>query len=256
MKKVIAIIAASLSFAVLAAPRVGYYTPEIGLFKKKMTLKNNIIPVKHTTLTNRTGNVSVREYVCTNCLPVGTHMFVFKDNNYKAYILDAAEGWKGATVLNTSGLPNANSGDLDEILSVGSGIWIRPPDPVEGEYNVLVLGQLLTATNSTILAGKSNLIANPKEVQRWLDLGGDPSSKATISGPFANGDTILRLRSENFKNLAPDQIVYNSKSNKWYSVTLSGNEVSCVETNKLLIGMYQGLWYVSKGSSNITIDWK
>ena len=255
MKNVIAIIAASLSLAALGIAQEhtsGYYTPTICVFKKTLTFKNNVVPVRYVSLagTNENENVKVNEYFSTNCLPNNTYLYLFTNNTYKAYVLNASTGWQPATPVSTINGSTANAGDLTQTLQVGSAAWIQLPSaPGVGETNlVITVGQISSHTNSTIIAGEPNLIANPN---------GDSGKNIIthLSGIKAKGDTILLLPSVNIPNPSADQIVYNATKGKWYKITMNGKEVAYDEVASLTVGIYQGVWYVSKGSSNLTVDW-
>ena len=244
MKKILTIAVASIAVAAIADP----FSPEVGVTTLSLTQKNNIIPVQFTSLADG-GNVTADALVCTNNIPLNSHLFVYDANSgYTAWEL-GQNGWSG---MDVSGGGSASiegitySGGADEkTLSAGSAIWLSFPElskPTSGSpVLVSVYGKVATSTNVTIVAGKSNLLCNPTASAKSLD--------TVLSGKtLSNGDTI-QLIEETFSA----NYVYLSTESSWYKIE-PGRTPAKVDSLPAL-GQYQGVWYKSNGSSNIEITW-
>ena len=245
MKKILTIAVASIAVAAIADP----FSPEIGVTTLSLTQKNNIIPVQFTSLA-ASGAVTAGALVCTNNIPLTSHLFVYDANSgYTAWELGAG-GWSGMDVAGGSGTASIEgitySGGADQkTLSTGSAIWLSFPEsskPTSGSpVLVSVYGKVATSTNVTIVAGKSNLICNPTTSTKSLG--------AVLEGKtIANGDTI-QLIEETFSA----NYVYLSSASSWYKIEpgKSPEKVGSLPS----LGQYQGVWYKSNGSSNIEITW-
>lgn len=243
MKKILTIAVASIAVAAIADP----FSPEIGVTTLSLTQKNNIVPVQFTSLGNG-GPVSAGEIVCTNNIPLTSHLYVYDaESGYTVWELQQS-GWVGLDVMadtTMDGLP-IPSGDADsKTIAAGSAIWLSFPEsskPTSGSpVLVSVYGKVATSTNVTIVAGKSNLLCNPTASAKSLD--------AVLSGKtLSNGDTI-QLIEETFSA----NYVYLSTASSWYKIE-PGKAPAKVDSLPAL-GQYQGVWYKSNGSSNIEITW-
>ena len=231
MKKILTIAVASLVIAAVADS----YSPQIGVTTLSLSLKNNILPVQFTSLTN--GNVTADALVCTNNIPLNSYLFVYNDG-YSAWQLQET-GWVGLGISSDiGGISSATAGAANTELIAGSAIWLSFPD-AKATRLVSVYGKVAASTNITIVAGKSNLICNPKGTDATL----------VFSDGFTptKGDKITVVGTETYSGY----YVYNGTV--WKKVTVSGME----DAGTISIPAYCGCWYVSKatGASPGSIVW-
>lgn len=227
MKKLLSLAVASFAMAAVAVD----YSPTIGVTQITTTNKNTIVAVPFNSLADG-GNMSVTNLVCTNGLDNGTHIYVFKGGKYKAWTLDAANGWTALdTVSGNSDLAVPSAGD-DLVASPGA-IWVVLPKAPAESKTFCIYGQYTNATETAITAGANNLVANPLQSAATFVLNGTP----------AKGDVI---------------IIPNDGASESYSYGRGGWVVNGVsfELSYITIKVGQGFWYVSKlGSGVSTITW-
>lgn len=238
MKKILTIAVASLAIAAVAD---NTYSPQIGVTTLNLTQKNNIIPVQFTSLAG-SGNVAADALVCTNNIPLGSNLYIYQDNAYTAWTL-GTDGWEARDIEGSAadgiyskpGVPAEN-----QVLAVGSAIWLS----LNGSTSATVsfYGKVASSTNSTIEAGKCNLLANPTSSS--VDI------IAKIGNNASAGDVIRLVGSQ-------EQISRNGKNNDWGKFDPNANSGmgGIATVTSLEVSSYQGFWYYSKGSGNITINW-
>ena len=233
MKKILTIAVASLAIAAVADT----YSPQIGVTTLDFTHKNNIIPVQFTSLAG-SGNVAADALVCTNNIPLGSNLYIYQNNAYTAWTL-GTDGWEARDIEGSAAdgiysKPGIPAGD--QVLAVGSAIWLS----LNGSTSATVsfYGKVASSTNSTIEAGKCNLLANPT--------GGSVDIIAKIGNNASAGDVIRLVGSQ-------EQISRNKDATKWGKFNPMTGGVD--EVTSLSVSSYQGFWYYSKGSANITINW-
>ena len=231
MKKILTIAVASLAIAAVADS----YSPQIGVTTLSLNKKNNILPVQFTSLTN--GNVTADALVCTNNIPLNSYLFVYNDG-YSAWQLQET-GWVGLGISSDiGGISSATAGAANTELIAGSAIWLSFPD-ANATRLVSVYGKVAASTNITIVAGKANLICNPKGTDADL----------TFSSGFdtTKGDKITIVGTETYSGY----YVYNGEA--WKKV--EGSEIK--DAGKISIPAYCGCWYVSKATGDTagTIQW-
>ena len=225
MKKLLSLAVASFAMAAVAVD----YSPTIGVTQITTTNKNTIVAVPFNSLADG-GNMSVTNLVCTNGLSSGTHIYVFKGGNYKAWTLDAANGWAALdTVSGNSDLAVPSAGD-DLVASPGA-IWVVLPEAPADSKTFCIYGQWADITATDITAGANNLVANPLQ------------SKATVgfTGSPVRGDTIVIPQDG-----TPESYTYGKKgwTSDGASATLPNIEVG------------QGFWYVCNSTSTVTkVTW-
>ena len=228
MKKLFLIAVASVAVAAVADS----YSPTIGVTQISTTNRNTIVAVPFTSLADG-GNVSVTDLVSTNGLGVGTYIYVFKDNTYKAWSLQNS-GWAPVnTVAQNDEISIPSSGD-DLVASPGA-IWvILPTAPVAPESKTFcIYGQYTNVTESAVAVG-SNLIANPLQSDATITLTGTPAVNDTLIVPN-DGD--------------PVSYIY-TRRNKWVSGGVANDNLSPV------IKVGQGFWYIARDGSTVSkITW-
>ena len=250
MKKLLSIAVASVAVAALADP----FSPTIGVTQITTSLKNTVIPVQFSSLTN--GNVTADSLVCTNGLPNGTCLYIFDgtSQSYSAWVLGNT-GWVGATRAGVDGIDAAAAAE-GQVLAVGSALWISLPEAAETTFSLY--GKVATATNTTIIGGtkaapKYNLVANPT--------GADIEYSVLIDKLSAlnpqSGDTASPLIGR-FKG----NFVYDGT--QWKFITTNpANGSMVIMTMEDFFGAFgddekfpahAGFWYVSKGGAG-QISW-
>ena len=158
MKKLLSAAVAAVSIAAMADIN---YSPTIGVTQITTTNKNTIVAVPFTSLAGDTA-ISVKDLVCTNGIDVGSWIYVFKDNSYKAWQL-ADTGWAAATtaVEGDSGYSIPATGD-ENVASPGA-IWVILKDaPQAGTpKSIYIYGNYTNQATQVTVAAGNNLIANP-----------------------------------------------------------------------------------------------
>ena len=240
MKKFITIAVASIAVASVAES----FSPQIGVTTLTLTSKNNIIPVQFESLVAGTadGKVTADALVCTNNIPLASHLYIYQNNAYTAWTLENS-GWYPRDISSTEddGVDKPGVPADGQVLSVGSAIWLSLNGPATGD--VSFYGKVASSTNSTIVAGKCNLLANPT--------GGSVDIIAKLKGKSVAAGDVIRLVG------SAEQISWSGKNNNWGKFDPNANNgVGGIATvNSLEVSPYQGFWYYSNGSGNITINW-
>ena len=230
MKKILSVALASLAVAAIADP---YYSPQIGVTTLSLSQKNNIIPVQFTSLTN--GNVSAAALVCTNNIPVTSHLYVYDAiSGYSAWTLSAS-GWQALDTASTADGISAGVPADGQTLVAGTAIWLS--FPAEQNVTVSIYGKVTTSYSVGIAAGtkespKNYLLANPTA---------SALSFSTILSDMTpkKGDTIRIIGDT-------DTYTYNETATKWYKI--SPGE-SPAEATLPSLAAFTGFWYMSKGGS-------
>ena len=237
MKKLLTIAVASIAVAAAADS----YSPSIGVTSISLSKKNNVIPVQFNSLAT-SGNVTAGELVCTNNIPLHSHLYVY-DNGYTAWELQET-GWVGLNVVASTAADDITySGNATaKSLSAGSAIWLSFPAATVLPITVAVYGKVAESASTEIAVGASNapkstLICNPTSSSVAL---ADKVSSLSL----AKGDTIQPLGATFSGNY-----VYSGSS--WTKI-----EEGKITQNATLpsLAQYTGCWFVSKGGSG-TITW-
>ena len=238
MKKLLTIAIASIAVAAAA----GTYSPSIGVTSISLSQKNNVIPVQFNSLAT-SGNVTAGELVCTNNIPLTSHLYVYDSaNGYTAWELQES-GWVGLNVASTKADDITYSGNAsNKVLSAGSAIWLSFPAAQDPAINVSFYGKVATSTNTTIAAGTesapvSTLVCNPTgAVISSADL------KTKLAEFRAAKDKIIPLNAE-----FGGYYSYSAKDSIWKKVT----GATASETEELPnIPVNGGFWYVrAKGNT-------
>lgn len=220
--------------AVALAASADYTSQTIGVTKITTTNRNTIVAVPFASLTNRTAAISANDLVCTNGLPIGTttattQLLVFKDDGYLTWEL-APEGWVPvANGAHTEDYVGANS-----TIASGGAIWVVLPSAPNPSQDIYIYGDFSTEpTESSVVAGVANLVANPLQSDATF----------TLSGTPAKGDVI---------------IIPSDGSAQSYSYGRGGwvNNGNSFELASIVVKVGQGFWYVSKSTSGVTkITW-
>ena len=232
MKKLLSLSLASVAFAALAVN----FSPDIGVHQFTSSSANFLLPVEFDSLSGAS-EISPRELVATNGLDVATTwLYIFKDNACTAWQLTAS-GWTAASTSDSELGPI--SADDTVTLAGGSAIWITG---VTGK-NISIYGKVITSKTSTIVRGKTNLLANPTD--------------ATVTG------TTLATKLESVAQVK-DKITPIGGSFAGYYV-YSGTTTGWVHVNGTTItkgatlpdiAANQGFWYVASGSGDPSaINW-
>lgn len=237
MKRILSIAVASLAVAAVADS----FSPQIGVTTLDLNQKNNIIPVQFTSLAG-TGEVTADALVCTNNIPVGSHLYVYQ-NGYSAWTL-ANNGWVAYDSVTEADGISAGVPAVDQSLPVGTGIWLSFASAPVSAVTVSFYGKVASNTNSVIAAGASDnpvstLVCNPT------------SSGVSLAGKFgtgkvvpAKGDKITLLGESTYSGY------YSYNGSDWKYV--AADNTITVQTPT--IPAYGGFWYLSKGGSG-TINW-
>lgn len=252
MKKLLTIAIASIA---VAAAADNTYSPSIGVTSISLSQKNNVIPVQFNSLAT-SGNVTAGELVCTNNIPLNSHLYVYKDGGYTAWELQPS-GWVGLSVASTADGISYSGNANEKDLPAGSAIWLSFNAAPVSAIDVSFYGKVATSTNTTIVAGAVSapvctLVCNPT---------GATVAGATLVSKIASGispvkgDKITLVGGSSFDGYYS----YSATSGKWKYVTTDseGKTSATVATPELPdLGPNQGFWYQrSKGAAAGTIEW-
>lgn len=234
MKKLLSVSLATLAFAALAE----YKPITVGVTTITPTTTNTVIPVLYTTIGN-SANVSVHDLVKAANLPDNTMLYYFDGASYKAW-KKASDAWTTPDISATIGSATVTKGSDEIHVSVGAALWIAFPEGTTLEnQSIVVYGSPATVTNSTIVANKINLLANPKSAISGADL-------ASKLSPVVK-DTIIPIGSVG-------TYVYGGSENGWVYTAPGERPVKNATLPDL--AQYQGFWYISKtAGENKTIAW-
>ena len=248
MKMLLSIAVASFAVAAVAEP----FSPAIGVTKITTSLKNTVIPVQFSSLTN--GNVTADSLVCTNGLPNGTCLYIFDgtSQSYSAWVLGNT-GWVGAQRAGVDGIDAAAAAE-GQVLAVGSALWISLPEAAETTFSLY--GKVASVTNTTIVAGtkaepKYNLVCNPTGAQmEYSTLIGKLSALNPVKG-----DTASPLLGYFYGNFVYDGTQWKFVVNYQGSMqVLTMEEFYAVYGADEKFPARGAFWYVSKGGAG-TISW-
>ena len=230
MKKILTIAVASLAIAAVADS----YSPEIGVTTLSLSLKNNILPVRFTSLAG-SGSVTADALVCTNNIPLSSYLLAYVGGGYSAWILTAS-GWSPVGISKIDGV-NVTPGAENTELAVGSAIWLSFSAKPASAINVSVYGKVTSDTSVAITAGAKNLVCNPTTGSKVPTLGGD--------GFPAKKDKVVVITDTN-----SGEYVYTGT--KWLHRDTSGK---VTDSELPTIPAHGGFWYISNGGVSGTISW-
>lgn len=239
MKKILPIAIASLALSATAAD----FSPTIGVTSIELSNKNNIIPVQFTSLASG-GAISADALVCTNNIPLNSHLYVYDSAGYTAWVLEGT-GWSPLSVAGTADGISFSGDATAKTLGTGTAIWLSFPTAPASAVQVAVYGQVATTTNVTIEAGSK---AAPKSYLLCNVTASDVALSTKVGGlALEVGDTIQPIASTFAGNY-----VYGGEANGWVYTQPGASP----EKNKPLptLTQYQGFWFISKGG-NGTIEW-
>lgn len=237
MKKILSIAVASLAVAAVAAA----FSPNIGVTTLKITKKNTVIPVQYTSL-DGSGPITANALVCTNNIPLGSHLVIYNNNSYTAWTLSGT-GWEALDVATVSKI-SVGTPDQNQTLATGSAIWLCIDlgdvlyDDLPSPIFVSLYGvKPATVTPTTVEADKATLVCN---------MTGENKAISQLLGGITpdTGDKIMLIPSGG----VDDYYSYNAKLNKWgYKLDRDRGLPE--------LGPYQAFWYTSAGGSG-TISWE
>lgn len=231
MKKLITLSVASFAFAAMA----DNFSPNIGVQQFSAMTDNFILPVKFDSL--NASAISAKELVATNGLVAGTTLYVFQDGSYTSWVLENS-GWVAMAKVSDTELNPTQPSD-GQVLASGSAIWITP---VNGK-TFSIYGKVITSKTSTIVRGKTNLLANPTDA---TVTGSTLAEK--LSGVAQVKDKITPIGGS-----FAGYYVYSGTTTGW--VHVNGTTIT---KNATLpdIAANQGFWYVASGSGDPgVINW-
>ncbi len=235
MKKLLTIAIASASVAAVAST----FSPTIGVNTLSLSKKNNIIPVQFTSLESAEGTaVKASALVCTNNIPVGSHLYVFQNGSYSGWELQST-GWAPQTEISTADGISPGTPASSQTLATGTAIWLSFAEAPKSAVSVAFYGQVATTTNSTIEAGAANLICNPTSAS--VNLVSKLSSLTLVKG-----DKILPV-GDDFSGY----YVYSGSA--WSKV--EPGKVPTSGIAEISLSANQGVWFYSKSGSSRVINW-
>lgn len=233
MKKLLTIAVATLAITAVNA----YTAQQVGVTTIQTTSQNTIIPVPFTSLANSSTPVTAKDLVKTTGLAENTWLLYFDGAKYNAWKLNSSKVWVPGTYATIPGAtvsPAAN----DLSVSAGGAMWIVLPSA--DSVNITVYGSYVNQSSSTVTAGNTMLVANPKQAD------------ATPSPVGSNkGDTITILD-------GTDAGTYTYNGSAWGSYVKPGSGYglpSWTEKTFSPLSMGAGFWYKSTGEYDVTINW-
>ena len=246
----------SVSIATLALAAVADYSITVGITAITTTELNTVIPAPFTSLEG--GNtIPVSQLVKAANLPDDTMLYYYNGTSFEAWKRGTGD-WQTTDIASTKkdGITVSPGADT-VVLGPGNAIWLVLPSApaAEGQkiyvYGKPVSGYAEDSTTTTVAAGKTTLIGNPR-VKNAKDTSGTEAD-LTIEGANT-GDTISIIDSEEGSLTT---YKYNGEEWGYYEEPEAGVSGLPVWTSagNLRIGAWQGVWYKSLGSSSVTLTW-
>lgn len=236
MKTFIAATFASVAVAALA----NSFSPVIGVTEITATSQNTIIPIPYKSLANSANNVTLADLVRTTGLPAGTWLLAFDGDEYEAWVLGDGGSWTPGTYASTnmggiSVAPGANTKEF----APGGAFWIVLPKAPQSEQKIYVYGSYSDGVTFTVPAGKTMLVANPKQEK----------STPNVSGAVAK-DQMVCIKSGVVTTYTYDGTDWG----RWVTTTTEGkSSLEFVEgLPELEVG--DGFWYKSKKSTAVSAE--
>jgi len=193
--------------------------------------------VKCATSTDEAINVT--DLVMTAGLANGDSIIAY-NGGFKGWTWNGT-AWEGAAVSGTGGTVASGTAD-DASITRGEGFWFIKSGYTSGTYDLYLYGQATTASaTSSITAGAYNLVANPNVAA--FDIKGKITNAA-------NGDSIQLGGGKIFKYAGGKWTTTSTSTVKGRTVVSTG------EASAISIPAGAGFWYVSTGSSNVSIAWQ
>lgn len=224
----------SIAVSTLALAAVAEYSPTIGVTEIQPTLKNTVIPVLYSSLTN--GNVSADSLVSTEELDENTELYVFQNDSYTGWMIDEGK-WVPLESANTKsgiGIPDPN-----QALAAGSAVWlIFPANQIP--QKVYIYGQVVTSKSWTIERAKNNLLCNPT---------GAPMTGSAIVAKLASA-SVLATR-DKIVPIGPTyagEYIYAGAEKGWKKMNPNGTIDKNVNMGELSIPANSAFWYYSAGT--------
>lgn len=241
MKTFIAATFASVAVAALA----NSFSPVIGVTEITATSQNTIIPIPYKSLANSANNVTLADLVRTTGLPVGTWLLAFNGTQYESWKLEvnsASSSWtpvKYASSINMGETGVAQGANTKE-FAPGGAFWIVLPNaPSADGQKIYVYGSYSNDVTSKVPAGKTMLVANPKQ----------GAATPAVEGAVAK-DQMVCIKSGVVTTYTYD----GTKWGRWVTTTTAGkSSLEFVEgLPELEVG--DGFWYKSKKSTAVSAE--
>jgi membrane-associated protease RseP (regulator of RpoE activity) len=248
MKTFIAATFASVAVAVWANSFSPVFSPVIGVTEITATSQNTIIPIPYTSLANSANNVTLADLVRTTGLPAGTWLLAFDGDKYEAWTLQDGK-WASGTYASTIPGNTVAAGADEKTFAPGGAFWIVLPEPEERNsvnQTIYVYGSYSDNVTSKVPAGKTMLVANPKQ----------GAAKPVVEGAVAK-DQMVCIKGE-----VVTTYTYNGTT--WGQWVTSKNDEGIISPvfnpGVPTLGVGEGFWYKSKktnASENevVTINW-
>ena len=228
MKKILCGILCASAGAALA---VESQVTTIDVIEVNSDLTNVVVAIPGLDLAG--GDLAISNLVKTVNLKDGDKLFAFNDGTYQAWVLfggkwvevASAEQDGDGKVAVAVGTPAS-----DKRMLVGAGIWLHRQDASKSFY---IYGAHSDVLTSTAAAGKTTLVGNPTQTSK---------APTSISTPSVGDQVIIPT--------AGLPITYTYRDSAWGYMR---NGVLYTGLPSIAAGT--GFWYVSKGASNVTINW-
>lgn len=244
MKTFIAATFASVAVAVWA----NSFSPVIGVTEIIATSQNTIIPIPYTSLTDSANNVTLADLVRTTGLPAGTWLLAFDGEKYEAWtLLEGVSSWTPGTYASTNmGETSVAQGANTKEFAPGGAFWIVLPSVPQGGQKIYVYGSYSDDVTSTVPAGKTMLVANPKQ----------GAATPAVAGAVAK-DQMVCIKGE-----VVTTYTYNGTT--WGRWVTSKNAEGISSLDFVIglptLGVGEGFWYKSKNTNAsenevVTITW-
>ena len=233
----------SLSLVAAAIAALADYQPiQVGVSEYTSAGLNTVIPAPYTSLAG-SETIPVSELVKVANLPTGTMLYYYNGSTFNAWIKgtgDDAYKWVGSDVKDKDGVSCSPGADT-VVLGPGKALWLVLAKSSTTQ-NIYVYGKPVTTYSSTVDAGKTALIANPKSANSTLSISG-----------MANGDVISIIGSEGLSTYT-----YSTTKSQWGSMVkpaVGKGLPQWTAFDSFSFPSGTGIWYTSKGSSPVTITW-
>jgi len=244
MKKLLTIAVCASAVAALADTTINLGT--VGVTKISSSAKNTIVVTSYTELDGSSASqMAVSNVIKTANLTAGDKLYVLNAGGtaYEGYTLAYVSGSSGPMYwnkdlnysVNAQGIASSGTESTSPAipsLDVGKGFWLSRASAPSGSFDFYIYGAPAASSTVTAAAGKTTLVGNPTQ-----------TSKAPSITGMAKGDKIMVFEGN---NTLPT--VYTSSGSAWRNASTRTEGLPTITAGT-------GFWYVSKGSSAVSIAW-
>jgi hypothetical protein len=235
--------AAALTTAALATDVLTDKT--LGWMRVDSTLPITAVGVPWTDVGNPANNVKVADLVKTDNLTAGDKLYVYNNDTWLFYQLNASKEWEGGATANSSVTPVQAGTPGTATIARGQALYLERQSYSDPFYVCGADGSEIATT--TLTGSTKYLVASPKATAFT-------PQASKISGATAKsrrgGDQIVVPLDGGASR------IYTLVNNKWGYVGSTGARIEEGAEGYLPVQLGTGFWYMTSSAENsITITW-